>query len=69
MHSFVWKANDAIDRHDMWQMLRVQGIGEKLLNAGTSLYVDSRACVEVRIDISEWFWVNAGSRQGCVMSP
>ena len=34
-----------------------------------SFYVDSRACVRVGNDVSEWFPVNAGLRQGCVMSP
>ena len=34
-----------------------------------SFYVDSRACVRVRNDVSEWFRVNVGLRQGCVMSP
>ena len=27
------------------------------------------ACVRVRNDVSEWFPVNVGLRQGCVMSP
>ena len=34
-----------------------------------SFYVDSRACVRVGNDVSEWFLVNVGLRQGCVMSP
>ena len=34
-----------------------------------SLYVDSRACVRLGINVSEWFLVNVGLRQGCVMSP
>ena len=42
---------------------------EKLLNAVQSFYVDSWACVRVGNDVSEWFPVNAGLRQGCVMSP
>ena len=54
---------DTIDRHGMWQMLRVYGIGGKLLKAVQSFYVDSRSCV------SEWFPVNVGLRQGCVMFP
>ena len=33
-----------------------------------SFYVDSRACVRVGNDVSEWFPVNVGLRQGCVMS-
>ena len=63
------KAYDTIDRHDMWQMLRVHGVGGKLLKALQSFYVDSRACVRVGNDASEWFPVNVGLRQGCVMSP
>ena len=34
-----------------------------------SFYVDSRACVLVGNEVSEWFSVNVGLRQGCVMSP
>ena len=62
-------AYDTIDRHGMWQMLRVYGVGGKLLTAVQSFYVESRACVRVGNDVSEWFPVNVGLRQGCVMSP
>ena len=41
----------------------------KLLKAVQSFYVDSRACVRVGNDVSEWFPVNVESIQGCVMSP
>ena len=63
------KAYDTIDCHGMWQMLRVYGVGGKLLKAVQSFYVDSRVCVWVGNDVSEWFPVNVGLRQGCVMSP
>ena len=33
------------------------------------IVVDSRSCVQVGNDVSEWFLVNVGLRQGCVMSP
>ena len=36
------KAYDTINRHGMWQMLRVYGVGGKLLKAVRSFYVDSR---------------------------
>ena len=52
----------------MWQMLRVYGVGGKLLKSVQSFYVDCRACVWVGNDVSEWFAVNVGLRQGCVMS-
>ena len=51
----------------MWKMLRVYGVGGKLLKAVQSFNVDSRACVRERNDVSEWF--NVRLRQGCVMSP
>ena len=50
-------------------MLRVYGVGGKLLKAVQSFYIDSRACVRVGNDVSEWFKVNVGLRQGIVMSP
>ena len=34
-----------------------------------SFYVDSRASVRVGNDVSEWFPVNVGLRNCCVMSP
>ena len=34
-----------------------------------SFHVDSRACVPLGNDVSEWFPVNIGLRLGCVMSP
>ena len=47
---------------------RVYEVGGKLLKAVQSFYVDSMACVRVGNDVSKWFPVNAGLRQGCVMS-
>ena len=44
------------------------GVGRKLLKAVQSFYVDSRVCIRVGNDVSEWFPVNVGLRQGCVMS-
>ena len=63
------KAYDTIDRHGMWQVLRVYGVGGKLLKAVQSFYVESTACVRVGNDVSEWFPINVRLRQGCVMSP
>ena len=44
------KAYDTIDWHSMWHMLRVYGVGGKLLKAVQSFYIDSRltqrSCVD-----------------------
>ena len=63
------KAFKTIDRHGIWQMLRVYEVGGKLLKAVQSFCVYSRECVPVVNDVSEWFPVNVGLRQGYVMSP
>ena len=50
---FLEKVYGTIDRHGMWQMLRVYGVEGKLLKAVRSFYIDSRACVRVGNDVSE----------------
>ena len=42
---YLEKPYNMIDRHGMWQMLRVYGVGRKLLKAVQSFYIDSRACI------------------------
>ena len=63
------KAYDRVDREAMWKMLRIYGIGGSLLRAVESMYADSKACVRVGSEMSNWFPVGVGLRQGCVMSP
>ena len=53
----------------MWNVLRLYGIGGRLLRGVKSFYVGSKACVRVGNEVSEWFPVRVGLRQGCVMSP
>ena len=33
------------------------------------MYVDNSACVRVKEDESEWFRINNGVKQGCIISP
>ena len=54
------KAYDRVDRDALWQTLRLYGVGGRLLKAVKSLYVESRACVRVGNELSEWFPVNTG---------
>ena len=63
------KAYDRIDREALWTVLRMYGIGGRLLKGVKSFYRNSRACVRVGNSVSDWFSVNVGLRQGCVMSP
>ena len=36
----------------------------KIVESSAVFYVDSRACVRVGNDVSEWFLANVGLRQG-----
>ena len=42
---------------------------EEVLPTLRNTDVDSGACVQVGSNLSEWFLVNIGFRQGCMMSP
>ena len=63
-------------RYSKWMSISIfiyciylYGIGGRLLRGVKSLYVGSKACVRVGNEVSEWFPVRVGLRQGCVMSP
>ena len=62
------KLYDRVDRDAVWNVLRLIGIGGRLLRGVKSLYVGSKACVRVGNEVSEWFPVRVWLRQGCVMS-
>ena len=44
-------------------------MGGKLLNSIKSMYVNSLASVRVKGGESEYFMIDSGVRQGCIMSP
>ena len=44
------------------QFYEIFGVGGKLLKTVQRIYVDSKACVRVGNDVSEWFPVNVGLR-------
>ena len=51
----------------MWNVLRLNGIGGRLLRGVKSLYVVSKFCMRVENEVSEWFPVRVELRQECVM--
>ena len=62
-------AYDRVDRNAMWNVLSMHGVNGMLVSAIMSIYAESEACVRVCRKESEWFRVEVGLRQGCVMSP
>ena len=63
------KAYDNVNRDLMWNVLEEYGIRGRLAKATRSMYVNYEACVRVLGGKSDWFKVDQGVRQGCVMFP
>ena len=49
------KAYDIIEREGLWTVLRVCGLGGRLLIGVKRFYVNSRACARVGNSVSNWF--------------
>ncbi len=56
---------NAYDWQAVWDVLRIYGVGEKLLNAMKSFCEDASACVKISGETSEHFEIKVGMRQGC----
>ncbi len=63
------KAYDRVDWLALWEVLRIYGVGGKLLTAIKSFYEETSTCVKISGETSEHFEIKMGLRQGCVMSP
>src|SRR5678815_6089223 len=66
---YLQQAYDRVNREALWQVLVIYDVGGRLLNGIKSMYEDSEACVRINGVNGEWFRINSGVRQGCVMSP
>ena len=58
-----------VNREALWQVLRMHDVGYKLLSGIKNMYVDSSPCVRVKGVEREWFGIDIGVRQGCIISP
>src|ERR1044072_9788043 len=63
------KAYDRVCRRKLFEVLREGGVRGRLLNGIKLFYENCRVRVRVRRELTEWFNVGVGLRQGCVMSP
>jgi len=53
----------------MWDILRMYGVGGRLLSGVKAFYKGANACVKVNGKVGESFGIHRGVRQGCVMLP
>ncbi|CAG2255684.1 unnamed protein product [Mytilus edulis] len=63
------KAYDGIDRNLLCQKLLDIGICGNMYNAIVSLYKSVECCVRVNGQLTDWFNVQCGLKQGCLLSP
>ena len=63
------QAFDSVWQKGLWQVLRTYGIPEHLIQLLEDLYSKSLSAVRVDSELTEWFRVTVGARQGCNLSP
>ena len=63
------KAFDCVDRDLLWFRLISMGVSGTFLNALRSLYKGVKACVRINGKLIDWFNVDLGVKQGCLLSP
>ena len=62
------QAYDSIWREGLWKILGSYGIPPKIVRLIQALYKDTKACVKIENNYTEWFEVKTGLRQGCNFS-
>ena len=64
------KAYDTVDRTLLWQVLTRIGVPPQMIAVIRQFHDEMRACVRPDDGVcSDWFEVEQGLRQGCVLSP
>ena len=63
------KAFDSVHREALWRIMEHRGIPAGIVALLASLYSGTVSAVRVAGGISEFFPVNSGVRQGCVLAP
>ena len=63
------KAFDCVDDNKLWKILKEMGTPDHLTCLLRNLYTDQEATVRARHGTTDWFQIEKGVRQGCVLSP
>ena len=65
----VKKAFDRVFRAGLWKRLAEEGVKGKMWRVLKSIYKTVESCVRIDGNLTDWFPVDTGVRQGCVLSP
>jgi hypothetical protein len=63
------KAFDSIHRPAIWKILKSYGLPDKIINMIKLFYENYECCVICDNDMTDFFNVKTGVRQGCILSP
>lgn len=63
------KAFDCVQHEKLWWAMLDMGYPPHLVNLLAQLYKSQKAAVRIAGEMSEWFSIQKGVRQGCVLSP
>ena len=63
------KAFDCVDHNKLWKFLKEMGTPDHLTCLLRSLYADQESTVRTGHGTTDWFPIQKGVRQGCILSP
>ena len=63
------KAFDYVDHNKLWKILQEMGIKDHLTCLLRNLYAGQEPTVRTRHGTKDWFQIEKGVRQGCILSP
>ncbi|KAF7243182.1 LINE-1 retrotransposable element ORF2 protein, partial [Varanus komodoensis] len=63
------KAFDCVDHNKLWQVLKEMGVPGHLICLLRNLYAGQEATVRTGHGTTDWFKIEKGVRQGCILSP
>ena len=63
------KTFDCVDHNKLWKILKEMGIPDHLTCLLRNLYAGQEATVRTGHGITDWFQIQKGVSQGCILSP
>ena len=63
------KAFNCVDHNKLWKILKEMGVPDHLTHLLRNLYVRQEETVRTGPEITDWFQIGKGARQGCILSP
>ena len=65
----IRKAYDTVFREGLWKEMMCKGIKGKMWRVVKNLYREVGSCVRIGEEKTDWFEIDVGLRQGCILSP